>query len=68
MEYILDWSIEEDDAEVCQEWETPIVCVWKGDRWIFTQNQINGEFGYMRKEIVLFSLLGFLQRGIDISI
>ncbi len=51
MEYILDWSIEEDDAEVCQAWETPIVCVWKGDRWIFTQNQINGEFGYMRKEI-----------------
>ena len=33
-EYILDWSVEEDSKVVCEEWETPIICVWKMDRWI----------------------------------
>ena len=50
-EYILDWSVEEDSAVVYQEWETPIICVWKMDRWIFTKKQINNKFGHMRKEI-----------------
>ena len=50
-EYILDWSVEEDSKVICEEWETPIICVWTEDRWIFTKNQINDEFGSYRKEI-----------------
>ena len=50
-EYILDWSVEEDSKVICEEWETPIICVWTKDRWRFTKNQNNDEFGSYRKEI-----------------
>ena len=43
--------MEEDSKVICEEWETPIICVWTEDRWIFTKNQINDEFGSYRKEI-----------------
>ena len=50
-EYILDWSIEEDDASVCEAWENPIIIDMVGDRLQCTQVIPNGEYGYMRKEI-----------------
>lgn len=50
-EYILDWSFEDDDATVCEEWETPIVLAWVGGRWTATRTVMNDEYGYMRMEI-----------------
>lgn len=52
-EYILDWSLEEDDAVVCEPWETPIVFSWGGDRWLASRTVRNDdEYGYMRREIL----------------
>ena len=50
-EYILDWSIEEDDASVCEAWENPIIIDMVGSSLQCTQHIPNGEYGYMRKEI-----------------
>ena len=36
-EYILDWSIEEDDASVCEAMENPIIIDMVGDRLQCTQ-------------------------------
>ena len=53
-EYILDWSIEEDDAVVSEEWETPIVLVFDQEiqEWTAIKVTNNGDMGYMRKEIL----------------
>jgi hypothetical protein len=51
-EYILGWEIVEDDAPECEEWESPIEFQWQGDRWSCLRFTTNGEFGYMRKEIL----------------
>ena len=51
-EYIIDWSIEDNDAKVCEDWETPIEFYWGGDRWLARATQENDEFGYMRGEIL----------------
>lgn len=52
-EYILDWSIEESDAVVCEEWETPIVLAFDREQqeWTATKVTNNGDMGYMRSEI-----------------
>ena len=52
-EYIIDWSIEEDDHKVCEEWETPISLVFDREHQEWTANKVtnNDEFGYMRSEI-----------------
>ncbi len=52
-EYILDWSIEESDAVVCEEWETPVVLAFdrKQQEWTATKVTSNDEMGYMRSEI-----------------
>jgi hypothetical protein len=52
-EYILDWNIEEDDAVVCEEWETPIMLEFDSmlKVWRATKITINGDMGYMRSEI-----------------
>jgi len=50
-EYVLDWTLEDDDAVVCEEWETPIVFSWGGDRWLASRTIINGEYGYMNRNV-----------------
>ena len=52
-EYIIDWEIAEDDAVVCEEWETPIVLVFDREHqeWTATKVTNNDEMGYMRSEI-----------------
>lgn len=52
-EYILDWSIEESDAVVCEEWETPVVLAFDREQqeWTATKVTSNEEMGYMRSEI-----------------
>ena len=52
-EYIIDWEIAEDNAVVCEEWETPIVLVFDREHqeWTATKVTNNDEMGYMRSEI-----------------
>lgn len=52
-EYIIDWEIADDNAVVCEEWETPIVLVFDSEHqeWTATKVTNNDEMGYMRSEI-----------------
>jgi len=50
-EYILDWEIVEDSARECEDWDSVIEFLWKGDRWTCLRFTTNGEYGYMRQEI-----------------
>jgi len=52
-EYILGYDIVEDDAVVCEEWETPIMLEFDTmlKAWRATKITINGDMGYMRSEI-----------------
>ena len=52
-EYILGYDIVEDDAVVCEEWETPMVLDYDADikEWRSTKLTINGDMGYMRSDI-----------------
>ena len=54
-EYILDYEVVEDDnAPVCEEWETPYVLEYDTDikRWRATKLTVNGDMGFMKSEIV----------------
>jgi hypothetical protein len=51
-EYILDHSIMDDDASCCEAWESPIVLSYVDGAWRACKVNENGEYGYMRKEIV----------------
>lgn len=50
-EYVLSHSIVDNDDTPWDEWETPIVLSWGGDRWLAEKTVENDEFGYMRPEI-----------------
>ena len=50
-EYVIDWSILDDDAVVCEPWETPTELFWEQGRWVARRTIENGEYGYMRQEI-----------------
>ena len=43
-EYILDYSIVEDSAVVCEEWETVTEFTWGGDRWLASKYQDNTDY------------------------
>lgn len=34
-EYIIDWSLEDDDAVVCEEWERPCILEFTDGKWMF---------------------------------
>ena len=50
-EYVIDWSILDDDAVVCDPWETPFNLYWEAGRWVSRRTVENGEYGYMRAEV-----------------
>lgn len=50
-EYIVDWSILDDDAVVCEKWESPFELSWEQGRWVARRTVDNGEYGYMRREV-----------------
>ena len=50
-EYVVDWSILDDDATVCEPWETPFNLYWEQGRWVARRTVENGEYGYMRNEV-----------------
>jgi hypothetical protein len=51
-EYVVDWSILDDDATVCEPWETPFNLYWEQGRWVARRTVENGEYGYMRQEVL----------------
>lgn len=50
-EYVVDWAIIDNDAVVCEPWETPFELHWKNGQWIANRTVENGEYGYMRREV-----------------
>ena len=54
-EYVLDWNIEDNDAVVCEEWDTPIVLAFdqENQEWTAMKVTHNGDMGYMRSEIMI---------------
>lgn len=53
-EYVLEWSIEEDSARVCEDWETPTMVMPCHDKigWHAMRTTDNREHGYMKSEIL----------------
>lgn len=50
-ETVVDWSILDDDAVVCEKWETPTNLHWEGGRWIARRTIENGEYGWMHRDV-----------------
>lgn len=50
-EYILGYSVREDDFAACEPWETPVVCRYAEGQWYASEEVINGEYGYLRGDI-----------------
>lgn len=50
-EFVIDWSILDNDAVVCEKWETPFELHFKGGRWIANRTVENGEYGYMNRNV-----------------
>ena len=50
-EYVIDWSIEDDDTVVCEEWETPFNLYWEAGKWVARRTVVNGEYGYMHHKV-----------------
>ena len=51
-EYILGWELKDDDAKVCDDWDSPIILHYADGAWRAREVNENGEYGYFRKEIV----------------
>ena len=51
-EYVVDWSILDDDAVVCEPWETPFNLFWEQGRWTARRTTENDEYGFMRQEVL----------------
>jgi hypothetical protein len=50
-EYVVDWAILDNDAVVCEAWETPFELRWIGGRWVANRTVENGEYGYMNQRV-----------------
>jgi len=50
-EYMIDWSIMDDDATVCEAWETPFELFYEQGRWVARRTVMNDAYGYMRQEV-----------------
>ena len=50
-EFVIDWSILDNDAVVCEKWETPFELHFKGGRWVANRTVENGEYGYMNRAV-----------------
>lgn len=50
-EYVVDWSILDNDAVVCDPWETPTDLFWTNGRWVAMRTVENGEYGCMNRSV-----------------
>ena len=66
-EYILDYSVQFNDFEVCEPWETPTVCSYSEGAWHASEETLNDEYGYLRSDIgrklAVWTMLPEGQRG-----
>lgn len=51
-EFVVDYAIVDNDVKVCEDWDTPFELFWKGGRWVANRTVENGEYGYMRQEVL----------------
>ncbi len=42
-EYILDWSVQDDDKVVCEEWESPCLLEFTDGKWMFEHTNYMGK-------------------------
>ncbi len=50
-EYVIDYSVADNSAVVCEPWETPYELRWIGGRWVANRTVENGEHGYMNSAV-----------------
>jgi hypothetical protein len=50
-EYVIDFSVVDNAAVVCEPWETPFELHWVGGRWVANRTVENGEYGYMNSKV-----------------
>jgi hypothetical protein len=50
-EYVVGFSVVDNDAVVCDPWETPYELRWIGNRWVANRTVENGEYGYMNSAV-----------------
>jgi hypothetical protein len=66
-EYILDYSVREDDFAACEPWETPTICKYAEGQWHASEETLNDEYGYLRADIgrklAVWTMLPRGQRG-----
>ncbi len=66
-EYILGYTVREDDFTVCEPWETPVVCRYAEGAWHASEEVLNDEYGYLRSDIgrklAVWTMLPQGQRG-----
>jgi hypothetical protein len=58
-ETIIDWEVVEDNEEVCEEWESPVILSYNKDNYMWVARQIS-DIEYMRdidKKIASWTLL-----------
>lgn len=51
-ETIMHYDIVEDDVKVCDSWETPVLLSWVNGRWVAKCTTVNGEYGYLHRDIL----------------
>lgn len=52
-ETVVDWSILDDDATVCDPWDTPTVLSWEDGRWVARETVVNGEHHYLNQKVAI---------------
>ncbi len=50
-EYIIDWSFEDDNAVVCEKWETPTILKYADGKWSALKFTTNSDMGCMNQAV-----------------
>jgi hypothetical protein len=50
-EFVAHWYILDSDAAVGDPWDTPYELSYEGNRWVAQRTVVNGEYGYMHREV-----------------
>jgi hypothetical protein len=62
-ESVVDFSILDNDVEVSEPWETVTRLAYVDGRWVATEVEENGEYGYMRREVKVKSSSWVMVQG-----
>ena len=50
-EFVTGYTVVEDQAKVCDAWETPFNLFWEAGCWVARRTVENGEYGYMNRMV-----------------